>query len=101
MDDAGIALAQLRTEIDVIDDQIGALLALRFAKTDAVGICKAAVGEASVDPQRQLQRTRILQDIADRRQLPAELVFGLFGRIKDEVVSRHRAAGCNDNVSGR
>lgn len=101
MDDARAALSQLRIEIDAIDDQIGALLALRFAKTDAVGVYKAMTGEAALDPLRQLHRIRLLHAIAERRQLPTELVLGIFGKIKDEVVSRHKAAGCVDGAQPR
>jgi chorismate mutase len=93
MDDPVKALAQLRIEIDAIDDEISALLALRFSKTDALGVYKAMVGEAAEDPLRQLQRAHVLQDMANRHRLPLGLVLDVFGKIKVEVVSRHRARG--------
>ncbi len=98
MEEAGDALGRIRNEIDAIDDQIGRLLALRFIKTDEVGKHKATLGEMARDPQRQLQRKWLLHEMADRHQIPAALVFGLFRQIAEEVVSRHRAAGCRDDV---
>jgi len=94
MDATASALAGLRTEIDAIDECIGALLALRFEKTGVVGICKALLGESARDEGRQAQRRQFLQAMAQRHGLPADLVADLYGRIGAEVVARHRAAGC-------
>jgi len=92
--DAASALAGLRAEVDAIDERLAMLLALRFEKTDALGICKALLGEEPRDAQRQLQRQRLLQALVERHRLPAELVFELYRCISAEAVVRHRAAGC-------
>jgi chorismate mutase len=98
MHDVEAELARLRGEIDAIDEQVGALLAHRFARTDALGAFKALAGEAAIDPRRQLQRKQLLHEMAARHRLPLDLVVGLFDRIKEEVVRRHRAAGCGDRA---
>ncbi|WP_077001831.1 chorismate mutase [Variovorax sp. KK3] len=91
MEDPAKSLAELRAEIDALDDQFCSLLANRLTLTDAVGRCKALTGEPPEDPQRQRRRKKLLEALAVRHRLPRVLVQGLFGLIKEEVVARHMA----------
>jgi len=87
------ALEQLRAEIDRIDLEILELLAARFQKTALVGEWKARIGESAINAERQRQRRVLLIKASLRLGLQQELVFDVYARISQAVVSGHVARG--------
>lgn len=94
-------MAPLRARIDRIDDRIVAPLASRFALTRQVGEIRAVIGEAPMDPARQLQRQQWLSDIAARHQLDAALVARVFDTIRSLTVAEHERIAKDPDPAGR
>lgn len=83
-------LQTLRTAIDEIDEGIVRLLGERFRVTAEVGLLKARLGLAAVDPQREADQARRFSTLADAHGVPETLVQEVFRQIIDEVVRHHR-----------
>ena len=84
-------LDTVRAEIDALDARIVALLAERCAKTDLVGLVKAARGDPSVEPARRQQRIAMLKRLAMLHSVDQTLIDDVFGVIAQWVVVRHEA----------
>ena len=85
-----MSLAELRAQIDQIDEQIIKLVASRFEVTEEIGRIKATQNIAAVSPQREQQVFIRLRQIARDNELSEEMVADLFRLIIDEVVKNHR-----------
>jgi|LauGreDrversion4_2_1035121.scaffolds.fasta_scaffold432988_1 chorismate mutase len=83
-------LLQLRDSIDLIDQEIIAALARRFAVTEQVGLLKARHDLESVDPVREQTKLQRLRDQAEQHGINPDFVRSLFQQIFDEVVKNHR-----------
>ena len=86
-----LELAQLRGQIDVIDEEILQALARRFVVTDKVGQLKALHGLNSVDPVREQAKLQNVCQLATAKGLNSEFVRSLFQHIFNEVVKNHRS----------
>ena len=86
-------MAPLRAQVDQIDNQIVGLLARRFELTGRIGEIKARTGESPRDPQRQIERGRLLVSLAGVHGVDEGLVLAIYQLISSEVVERHRSAG--------
>ncbi len=94
--DAAASLAALRLEIDALDERIIALLAERFEKTRAVGVIKAAIDEAPINPERQAHSAALWASLALKHGLDTAFANALYHVITLEVVNGHRRAGSRD-----
>ena len=87
-----VALDALRSEIDVIDEELVTILARRFAVTARVGELKRQLVLSPVDREREAQQVIKYRALAKRHGLEPELVVSLFKMIIEEVVVNHRRA---------
>lgn len=83
-------LQALRREIDAIDEELVAILARRFRTTREVGRIKAENGLDSVDPEREENKLKKLEQLARVESLDNAFVLALFQMIFREVVKNHR-----------
>ena len=85
-------LADLRGQIDEIDERIVLLLATRFAVTEKVGELKASLKIAATDAKRESQQTQRYKTLAENNFLNPDTVNQVFRIIISEVVSNHQRA---------
>jgi chorismate mutase len=85
-------LKTLRSEIDVIDEEIIHLLARRFAVTRQVGELKARDALPAVDPERESAQQLRYKQLAVASDVSPGLVVGVFRTVIEEVVRQHREA---------
>jgi len=89
-----LTIEELRSRIDVIDDQLVRLLNVRVACAVEVGRLKHEAGLPIYQPEREAQvLSRIRQSAGDLTgPLTAEAVVRIFERIIDEARRAERAA---------
>ncbi len=92
------SLEKLRTQIDVIDNDIVQLLAKRFAVTHKVGVLKNQNKVASIDPQREAQQRKKMTALATAAGISPKLCHDIQRLIIDEVVLEHEAIKQQANV---
>lgn len=83
-------LQTLRSEIDLIDEQIVQLLAKRFSVTRQVGQLKAREGLPSVDADREAAQKLRHEELATASGIASGLVCGVFRLVIEEVVREHQ-----------
>ena len=76
----------LRSEIDVIDEQIALLLNERAKKSALIGRIKKFIGHPNYSPQREKEIIKKLMQIADTQLGPSALM-----RIYERVIDEFRA----------
>ena len=83
----GLTIDELRTRIDVIDDQLVRLLNVRVACAVEVGRLKHEIGLAIYQPDREAQVLSAVRRVAGELAGPltAEAVVRIFERIIDEA----------------
>jgi chorismate mutase len=88
------SIEELRSRIDVIDDQLVRLLNVRVACAVEVGRLKHAAGLPIYQPEREAQVLAGVRRSASERAGPltAEAVVRIFERIIDEARRAERAA---------
>jgi len=84
-------LDKLRTQIDLIDEEIIIQLARRFELTAAIGVIKHDLAMESISPERESKQFTKLKLLADRNKLPYQLVEKIFRNIINEVVQNHES----------
>ena len=87
-----LELDALRSEIDLIDEELVNVLARRFQVTARVGELKKQLVLNPVDREREAQQAIRYRALANDRGLEPELVVKLFKMIIEEVVVNHRRA---------
>lgn len=89
-----LSIEELRSRIDVIDDQLVRLLNVRVACAVEVGRLKHEAGLPIYQPEREAQvLTRIRKSAGDLAgPLTAEAVVRIFERVIDEARRAERAA---------
>ena len=80
----------LQTEIDVVDDQLIALLAIRFARSRRIGVIKREAELPATDPQRIREQQRRFVALCISNGLNAEMAARLIETIIDQVVAERR-----------
>lgn len=83
-------LDKLRNDIDEIDQQIIALLAIRFKYTEEVGIYKAKNQLHAQDTNREYQQFQKIKQLSEQNGLNPEYASEIYRRIIDIVISRHQ-----------
>jgi chorismate mutase len=97
-----LTIEELRTRIDVIDEQLVRLLNVRVACAVEVGRLKHEAGLPIYQPERETQvLTRVRQSATDLSgPLGAEAVVRIFERIIDEARRAEREASARrDNLA--
>ena len=98
-----LSIEELRSRIDVIDDQLVRLLNVRVACAVEVGRLKHEAGLPVYQPDRE---SKVLASVKKSATdlagpLTAEAVVRIFERIIDEARRAERAASTNENGLGR
>lgn len=83
-------LADLRAEIDKVDEELVELLSRRFRITAEVAKLKATQNMQAIDVDREAQQIQRLNDLALRYGVNPELVAHIFRIIVSDVVATHR-----------
>ena len=89
-----LTIEELRTRIDVIDDQLVRLLNVRVACAVEVGRLKHDAGLPIYDPEREKKVLAVVREAATKLAGPleAEAVVRIFERIIDEARRAERIA---------
>jgi len=83
-------LEELRSQIDLLDDQLVEVLARRFRLTDEIGRLKRDLGLPAVDAQREQQQRTKIRQFARQHGLSEDIALKVHRAIIDEVVIKHR-----------
>ncbi len=83
-------LADIRKEIDALDQQIIALLGKRFQITEMVGILKAENALAATDSERESIQYKRYRQLANQFDVDEALVESLFALVIENVVAKHK-----------
>lgn len=89
-DDGPDELADLRRQIDAVDERFVALLAERFRITRRVGRIKAERGLPPQDATREAQIDAKVRRLASEHELDEGLVSDVLRAVIDRVVAEHR-----------
>jgi chorismate mutase len=84
------SLQLMRTEIDVVDKQIIALLGQRFELTERVGLYKAENALPAADLERESRQFQNYKYLATEYDISEKLVQSIFEQIIQEVITRHK-----------
>lgn len=84
-------LKDLRSQIDIADQQWLAVLAKRFAITQQVGELKSANNMPLVDPDREARQMTHIAKLAKESGVNPKLAQDILRLIIDEVVKNHTA----------
>lgn len=80
-------LAQLRSDIDKIDDEILEFLVQRFKLAEQVKAVKSASGQPALDPKRWQQIEDRLSQNADKAGLNSAEIAKIYGAIHEYVLN--------------
>jgi chorismate mutase len=83
-------LANLRNEIDRLDESLIEILAQRFRITHEIGQLKKATNLPPVDAQREERQAQRIKDIANKLGLREAVALKVLRVIIDEVVNDHK-----------
>jgi len=85
------SLQMYRRELDDLDAQLIALLAVRFAITRNIGALKASHGVAAADPAREREQLDRLVSLSADSDLPSEVTRAVFETLFRFVRANHLA----------
>jgi chorismate mutase len=88
-----IELEKLRLEIDILDQQLLAILAKRVEQTKIIGAYKRLHGLAALDDTRWQQASRVRLQQAQALGLDQEMVTKLYDLIHDYTLQLEKEAG--------
>lgn len=92
-------LNEFRGVLDIIDEAVPILYALRFDITGEVGDLKAENDLPSRDPVREQEQRQRIESVASQLGLPMELMLQIDKLIKAEVVREHEVKKRGINAS--
>jgi chorismate mutase len=87
--DVPAQLLEFRSEIDIIDEKIIALLGRRFRVTAQVGELKAKYNLNSIDSKREEDKLDLIAEQAQLQGLNIDFITNLFQSVFSEVVRNH------------
>ncbi|SFM92599.1 chorismate mutase [Variovorax sp. OV329] len=91
------SLSTLRDDIDRIDEDIIALLAKRFVKTQAIGQIKLERDLPVSLPERVQHRAQLIRALARKYSMDPEAALAIYASINRETVVAHRRQGVKPN----
>jgi chorismate mutase len=83
-------LRTMRREIDLLDESLVKILALRFKITDEIGKLKKAEKLPPVDANREQEQAKRIRDLAQSAGLREDVALAVLRLVIDIVVEDHK-----------